>query len=219
MNKLVNRFSHPFGIGFLASFLGTLPLGILNVMTFNIAYHDGWLNSLLFGTGVTLVETIYAFVLLQIVPLEKLSIRSKQLLNVIMLVFLSFLTYQSFQGYLQPDTNRFSSLLLHGNFITGITYSALNLLQIPFWLGLNAVVIHKGIVHRGHISCYPYLTGIASGTLGGLLLFLLLGISSGGFSAFHTEHLQLITAFTFLITLLLLFIRSIIQWRVEVKKL
>ncbi|HEY1870482.1 MAG TPA: LysE family transporter, partial [Chitinophagaceae bacterium] len=48
-----------FFTGMLISFLGSLPLGTLNVAALQIAITDGYIAAILFSLGSLLVEMIY----------------------------------------------------------------------------------------------------------------------------------------------------------------
>jgi len=48
-----------FFTGMLVSFLGSLPLGTLNIAAMQLAISDGVLAAMLFSTGSLLVEIIY----------------------------------------------------------------------------------------------------------------------------------------------------------------
>ena len=55
----MGRLLRVFFAGMIVSFLGSLPLGTLNVAAMQIAITDGVPPALLFGLGMLLVEMIY----------------------------------------------------------------------------------------------------------------------------------------------------------------
>ena len=91
-----------FITGMFISFLGTLPLGTLNVSAMQISVSDGIRPALYFAFGALLVEIIY--VRLALVAMNWVSQKKKLLfaLEWVTLIVLAALSISSFYAAMQP---------------------------------------------------------------------------------------------------------------------
>ena len=132
------------GVGFLVSFIGSVPLGYLNIAGYEIFSSGGWAELIPYLCGVIVVEavTIYATVVFA----EKLSKRKKliQYIEIFSIVFMLTLALIFFfsSGHHEKD-NFFRKYFNHPPFIIGIILSAINFMQIPFWIAWNLYVVNK----------------------------------------------------------------------------
>lgn len=156
----------------LISFLGTLPLGTLNVSITNLAINKGYAAATLFASGAILVEVAIVRIAMSAVgKLEKLHRYLKLFsgLSLLLLFSLAFITIiaaverKSFEAAL-PFTNS-------NPFLSGMLLSVLNPLHLPFWLGWTAVFKSKGILKHCTSSYNIYMIAIGLGTSVAFWLF------------------------------------------------
>ncbi len=128
-------------VGLLVSFLGTLPLGTLNIAAMQISISEGIYPALLFGFGTLTAEIIY--VRLSLVAMDWVRKQEKifRVLEWVTLFIILALAFFSFYAAMNPsvEKNVILSSSLHKYWL-GLIMSALNPIQIPFWFGWSTVL-------------------------------------------------------------------------------
>lgn len=164
--------------GLLISFLGTLPLGTLNLTAFDIAASQGLVSAIWFSLAVVLVELV--IVRLTLFGNERLHLSDKLMMYLLPLGTL-LLLYLSITSFLDAaSVSKVSSKVdllpqFQSTFVLGLLLSTLNPLQIPFWMAWNKVLEKKDILTASKSSYTFYLVGIGLGTMFGLSVFMVLG--------------------------------------------
>lgn len=158
------------------SLLGTLPLGTLNIAAMQVSISEGMMQGIYFSLGVALVEVLY--VRLSVVGVSWIM-KNARLLHyfewVAILIVLG-LAAGSFWAAFNPSAEK--SFLLQSNlpnFMLGISLSAINPMQIPFWFGWTTVLFSKGVLENRSNYYNFYTIGIGTGTVLGLMIFVLGG--------------------------------------------
>ncbi len=160
-------------VGLLVSFLGTLPLGTLNIAAMQISISEGIYPALLFGFGTLTAEIIY--VRLSLVAMDWVRKQEKifRVLEWVTLFIILALAFFSFYAAMNPsvEKNVILSSSLHKYWL-GLIMSALNPIQIPFWFGWSTVLFTKKILLPRNDHYNVYIIGIGIGTLIGNLVFI-----------------------------------------------
>ena len=157
----------------LISFLGSLPLGTLNIAAMQISISDSVLQALQFSFGSLLAEMIY--VRLSLVAMD--WVRKRQfffkLLEWITLAIVLVLAAASFYAAMSPTVkeNVFLSSPLP-KILLGFSMSAVSPAQIPFWFGWSTVLLTKKILLPINKHYNFYIIGIGLGTLIGNCVFI-----------------------------------------------
>ncbi|HEY9363654.1 MAG TPA: LysE family transporter [Chitinophagaceae bacterium] len=166
-----------FFTGMFVSFLGSLPLGTLNIAAMQISITDGIRPALLFSLGSLLVEVIY--VRLSLVAMDWVRRQEKlfRILEWVTLLIIVALAISSFHAALSPSENKnvILSSTLH-RFWLGAIMCAVNPVQIPFWFGWSTVLFTKKILLPRQDHYYSYITGIGIGTFFGNCVFIFGGL-------------------------------------------
>lgn len=159
--------------GMFISFLGTLPMGTLNISAMQISISDGYKPALLFSIGALLVEVIY--VRLTLVAMNWFTQHTKLLkaMEWVTLVIIMALAVSSFYAAMNPSVraNPILSNTLH-RFWLGAGMSAVNPMQIPFWFGWSTVLTTRNVLKSEENQYIPYIAGIGLGTLIGHCIFI-----------------------------------------------
>lgn len=165
-----------FFIGMLISFVGSLPLGTLNVAAMQISITDGIKPAILFSCGSLLVEIVYVRLSLVAMDWVRKQKRIFRALEWVTLFIVLALAISSFYAALTPSvkTNVILSSTLP-RFWLGVTMSAVNPVQIPFWFGWSTVLFTKKILLPRNDQYNSYIIGIGLGTLIGNCVFILGG--------------------------------------------
>lgn len=162
-----------FFTGMLISFLGSLPLGTLNVAAMQISITEGVEQAILFALGTLLAEIVY--VRLSLVAMDWIRKEEKifRILEWVTLFVILALAITSFYAalYSKGQKNIILSSTLP-KFILGLTMSAVNPVQIPFWFGWSTVLFTKKILLPRNDNYNIYILGIGIGTFIGNCVFI-----------------------------------------------
>lgn len=158
----------------MISFLGSLPLGTLNVAAMQIGIQESVTQAIYFSLGSLLVEMIY--VRISLVGVDWIRRQEKlmkgmewfTLIIIIALATGSFIAASSKSG---DAKNVFLENNMH-RFLLGMFMSAINPVQIPFWFGWSTVLFSKKVLLPLHSHYNIYIIGIGLGTLAGNCVFI-----------------------------------------------
>jgi threonine/homoserine/homoserine lactone efflux protein len=169
MKKLVAIFFTGMGI----SFLGSLPLGTLNVAAMQIGIQESVRAAMLFSLGSLLVEMVY--VRISLVGISWMMKRKTLMkwLDWITLAIVVALATGSFIAALQH--NEAKNIMLDNNmnrFLLGAFMCAINPVQIPFWFGWSTVLFNKKVLLPQNSNYNSYIIGIGIGTFAGNCVFI-----------------------------------------------
>jgi len=159
--------------GMMVSFLGSLPLGTLNVAAMQISVQENVHNAIYFSVGSLLTEMIYvriSLVGINWVRKQKVLFRWMEWITVLIVLALatgSFIAanhaHQAKNVMLDNNLNRF---------LLGMFLSAISPMQIPFWFGWSTVLFSKNILQPKNAFYNLYILGIGLGTLLGNCVFI-----------------------------------------------
>jgi len=170
MPKWINVFLW----GLMISFLGSLPLGTLNVAAMQIGIQESVLQALYFSLGSLLVEMIY--VRLSLVGIDWVRKQAKLMKAMEWITF--FIILALAVGSFIAATHEggaAKNVLLNNNmhrFLLGMLMCAINPVQIPFWFGWSTVLFTKKILSPVPMQYNSYIIGIGLGTLLGNAVFI-----------------------------------------------
>ena len=158
----------------LISFLGTLPMGTLNITAMQIGIQESVKNALLFVLGSLLVEMVYVRIsLVGINWIQKQDALMKAMQWITFIIILALAT-GSIMAALHPDDEA-KNVILQNNMhrtLLGMFMCAINPVQIPFWFGWSTVLFNKKILKPINSHYNIYIIGIGLGTLMGNSVFI-----------------------------------------------
>ncbi|MFV8327438.1 hypothetical protein [Flavobacterium sp. ZS1P14] len=158
-------------VGFLVSFIGSIPLGYLNIIGVEI-YSELGINSLVFYFfGVISVEV---FVIYFTLIFANQLVNNKKLMKAIdffailflLLVGYSFYAHSNQRAANHSDLERF---IKYSPFLIGVFLNGINFLQVPFWTGWNLYLINGNYITIEKRLKYYYIFGTLLGTFFGML--------------------------------------------------
>lgn len=173
----------------LVSFLGSLPLGTLNIAAMQIAVSDGISGALLFSAGSLLVEVIYVRISLVAMDWIRKQERIFRILEWVTLLVVVALAASSFYAALHSSVEK--NIVLSSSlpaFFLGVVMSAVNPVQIPFWFGWSTVLFTKKVLLPRQDHYNTYIIGIGLGTFTGNCLFIFGGRLIAG-SINNNQHI------------------------------
>lgn len=163
-----------FFTGLVISFLGSLPLGTLNVAAMQISITDGYRQALWFGAGIVLVEVIYVRVSLVAMDAIRRHEKILKALEWVTLFIVAALAVSSFVA--AAKSNLYTKNILLSNslprFVLGLFMSAVNPVQIPFWFGWSTALFTRKILLPRKDHYNVYIIGIGIGTFFATCVFI-----------------------------------------------
>ncbi len=159
--------------GLMVSFLGSLPLGTLNVAAMQISVQENIQNAILFSLGSLSVEMIYVRISLVGINWIRKQKKLFRWMEWIALAIVLALAIGSFIAAAKPHQAK--NVMLDNNinrYLLGAMLSAINPVQIPFWFGWSTVLFTKNILLPKNSYYNIYIIGIGLGTLIGNCVFI-----------------------------------------------
>jgi len=197
----------------LVSFLGSLPLGTLNIAAMQISVSDGVIAAMLFSAGSLLVEIVYVRISLVAMDWIRKQEKILKVLEWITLLIVLALAVSSFYTALHPGVKK--NIVLSSpmpKFLLGVVMCAVNPVQIPFWFGWSTVLFTKKVLLPRKDHYNSYIVGIGLGTFIGNCIFIFGGLLIANKISNNQNILNWVIGGIFTIT-------AIIQlWRILKKK-
>ena len=162
-------------VGFLVSFMGSIPLGYLNVIGFQLYQYSGIKSLIPFLLGVMTIEGIVIYGTL--VFADQLM-RNKKLLKYIeafSVVFMFVLAFTFYTGAQHPKVQQhlFEKYMKYSPYIIGILLASFNFIQLPFWTGWNLYVLNDRYIKIENGMKFTYIAGTLLGTFAGMMVLVL----------------------------------------------
>lgn len=161
-------------MGFLVSFLGQLPLGNMSFTSTQICIQEGFKKAWQYAVGVAIVEMIYlrlALTGMNWVVKHRVLFLGLGWLTVGLFLVLGVLAFKA-AGKQKVEKK---ALLLNNKlnrFVLGLTMSALNPAQIPFWFLWTSTLIQAKILPVATNPFNEFTIGAGAGTLAGLAVYI-----------------------------------------------
>ena len=134
----------------MISFLGSLPLGTLNVAAMQIGIQESIKDAIYFSLGSLLVEMIYVRISLMGVDWIRKQEKLMKAMEWFTLIIIIALAVGSFIAATKEGGDA-KNVLLQNNmhrFLLGMFMCAINPVQIPFWFGWSTVLFAKKLCNR-----------------------------------------------------------------------
>lgn len=183
-----------FAIGLLVSFLGTLPLGVLNITIMRVSLLQGLRSALQFALACALVELVYSYLSVELTQSLIQFPALKPLTEVIAAVTLLGMGIYYIRKNSLPTTDQRSIR----PFLLGVLLSVVNVVAFPFWILYTTLLEAKGYVGIMDNSLVMlYVLGISFGTVAGLLPFIFGSRYLSGWVMAHQHRLDRIIGVLF----------------------
>ncbi len=161
-------------LGLILSFLGQIPLGTMSLTATQIAVQENFRDAWKYSIGVALVEMIYLRLVLsgmQWIFLHHLVFSVFNWLTILLFAALGILSLK--HARLQEKGEK--AFLLRNRmsrFFLGLSMSALNPAQIPFWFIWTGYFIQFGWLKTDFTNFTFFTLGSGFGTLAGLAVYM-----------------------------------------------
>lgn len=161
-------------VGILVSFLGQLPLGNVNIAATQLNVQESQKSAWKFAAGLVVIEVIYLRLALTGIN----WIISNKMLFIILgwttVALFMILGIASFIAARKQSEDK-KALMLNNKldrFLLGLSISAVNPVQIPFWLTWSLYLINAKMLHPVAIEYNFFTIGAGIGTLSGLAVYI-----------------------------------------------
>ena len=163
-------------VGFLVSFLGSIPLGYLNLVGLEIYTKSGLHDLVFFLFGVILVET---FVIYFTLLFAKQLTNNKKLMKIIDFFAVGFMFVLAFAFYFNFNQETKSdgilqNYLIYSPFVIGIILNCFNFLQLPFWASWNLYLLNGKYITIERKLKYYYIAGTLIGVFFGMFSLIII---------------------------------------------
>lgn len=163
-----------FCTAMLISFLGQLPFGNMNLTATQLAVQEGYKNAWKYSIGIVIIEMIYlrlALTAMDWVVENQLIFKIMSWLTVVVFLALGIISLV----IAQKQTKEKKGLLLNNKldrFLLGVSVSAINPVQIPFWFIWSTQLINSHVLQTTAIHFNLFTGGAAVGSIGGLIVYM-----------------------------------------------
>lgn len=158
-------------VGFAISFIGSIPLGYLNLFGYQIYSTSNFNQLSLYLFGVLIVEALVIYTTLKLSSKVSMNPKWKNYISIFSFIFLlaiALLTYKASSNE-SNSLEKYNSYLSYSALISGILLSSINFAQIPFWMSWNLYLTNENyIISKGKLGLF-YVLGTVIGTYFGML--------------------------------------------------
>ncbi len=170
MGKIVKIFLW----GLMISFLGSLPLGTLNVAAMQIGIQEGVKSALMFSLGSMVVEMIYVRISLIGIDWIRKQEKLMKIMEWVTFGIVVSLAIGSFMAAVKGGENARNPILDNGmnRFLLGALGCAINPIVVIFWFGWSTVLFTKKILEPVNAQYNSYIVGIGIGAIIGNCVFI-----------------------------------------------
>ncbi|RFM28068.1 LysE family translocator [Deminuibacter soli] len=164
-------------MGWLLSFLGQLPLGTMSITATQITVQESFRNAWKYAIGVTIVEVIYLRLVLYGVDGIRRHETLFSVLGWLTVVFFLALAIWSIISIKKDagEGKEKKAMLLNNKlnrFLLGLSMSALNPAQIPFWFIWTSYFLDTKVLQSDATQFNFFSIGAGIGTISGLTLYM-----------------------------------------------
>lgn len=170
------------------SFLGSLPLGYINILGAQVYKVSGMQSLVLFVLGVITIEAVVIYATL--LGAEYLARHKKiaMVIEFISIFFMLLIAWLFFRQSNPEHAQSYTFLASKPAFLLGLTFNAVNILQVPFWVGWNLyLTVNKYISSAKNLRIF-YVLGTLAGSFASIITVAILlhrADSQGGFLSRH----------------------------------
>lgn len=163
------------GLGFVSSFIGTLPLSTLNLNILKLALDNRHQSALSFTYSASIVEFIQVYTTLLLMDSLTSVTHLKTHLSLVSIPILLYLGYQSYNTAIHDIAKKEKQMFEKDSFRQGLLLSCSNVMVYPFWLLWGQLFVNNGWLKTDFTSLSIFCMGAGIGTFLAFLIFVFIG--------------------------------------------
>lgn len=171
-----------FVIGLVVSFLGSIPLGTVNLAVVQTTVTINFRAGLYFALGATIIELIYSAIAIKFIAVL-LSNNSLDL-AIQMISVPAFIALGIFY-FNKEEQTKAADIKRRKSFYNGLFVGLINPLQIPFWIAYGSYLLSNDWIKNDDHLLNVFILGICVGTL--LVLTLIAVVSNSIISKINLQ--------------------------------
>ncbi len=153
-----------FLIGMVVSFIGSIPLGSVNLSVLQTTLDRGIKAGLIFALGATIVELAYSYIAIKF-SAYLLANRDVELyIQLVAIPAFVTLSLYSFNKKSRPADKPKVAGNKKSNFFKGVLIGLVNPLQIPFWVAYGTYMLSNNWIKNDSALLNFFVLGIICGT-------------------------------------------------------
>lgn len=154
-----------FAIGFITSFIGTIPPSMLNMTTTKITLKKTKKEGLRFALGVSIIVFVQAYIAVLFARYLHKNENFEWYIKVAgIIIFVILSIYFFIQASQERKQQIKTKYQIKNDFTIGLILSSLNMFAIPFYCGVSSVLNMMGLLEFNAISLLLFVIGSAIGT-------------------------------------------------------
>jgi threonine/homoserine/homoserine lactone efflux protein len=151
-----------FIIGLVVSFLGSIPLGTVNLAVVQTTINSNFKAGFYFALGATIIELIYSAIAIKFIAV--LMNNSNLDLTIQIFTVPAFFILGLFY-FRKKEQSQIVKVKSSRSFYNGLFIGLINPLQIPFWIGYGSYLLSNGWIKNDNNLINIFIVGITVGTL------------------------------------------------------
>jgi threonine/homoserine/homoserine lactone efflux protein len=164
-------FISHFLIGFIISFIGTIPPSTFNLLAIRRATSTGLRKAMIFACGVVFVEFFYCFIAVIFSGYFLANKTIGSVIEIIAVPIFILLAYMFLtKKHVEPTQNE-KEPKGSGDFVQGLFIGLMNPTQITFWLGYSTYFISIGWMKDDLLLMTTFVVGVCAGSLAMLFIY------------------------------------------------
>ncbi len=160
-----------FFLGFIISFVGTIPPSTFNLLAIKRATSTGLRKAMLFGSGAVLVEFFYCFIA---VAFSKYFLANKRIADAIEIAAVPIFIVLAYifltKKHIEPTQNE-KEPKGSTDFVQGLFIGVVNPTQMTFWLGYSTYFISTGWMKEDWLYMTTFVVGVCAGSMAMLFIY------------------------------------------------
>lgn len=160
-----------FLLGFLVSFVGTIPPSMLNMTTVKISLEQNKNEGLKFALGVSIIIIFQSFLALYFAKYIHNNTTFEWYISILSILIFSLLSIYFFKQA-RTQKGKENVVKSRNNLLFGILLSSLNMFAIPFYCGVSSVLNMSGFINFELTNILSFILGSSIGTFSLLYFYI-----------------------------------------------
>jgi threonine/homoserine/homoserine lactone efflux protein len=151
-----------FIVGLLVSFLGSIPLGTVNLAVIQTTININFKAGFYFALGATMIELIYSAIAIKFIAV---LIDNNHIELIIQMITIPVFLMMGIFYFRKEDKAKAASTKKRRSFYNGLFVGLINPMQIPFWITYGSYMLSNDWIKNEDGLLNIFILGICTGTL------------------------------------------------------